>query len=83
MTMGPWNLGVFGIYVNSIAIIYGVFICIFLPFPSEIPVTVTNMNYAGPVFGILLLFALGDWFIRGRKTFVGPIKEALGEEYNG
>ncbi len=82
ITMGPWSLGRFGIYVNVFAIVYGVFICIFLPFPSVVPVTDANLNYAGPVFGAILLFALGDWFVRGRHTFAGPIKEALREEYS-
>lgn len=72
---GPFRLGAFGLYINIFAVVYGVFICIFLPFPPEQPVTETNMNYSSPVFGFVLLFSLCDWFVRGRKRYIGPIRE--------
>ena len=33
------------------------------------------MNYASPVFAGVLLFAVADWFLRGRKRFAGPLRE--------
>jgi hypothetical protein len=33
------------------------------------------MNYAAPVFGFVILLALTDWFVRGRKFYVGPKRE--------
>lgn len=76
---GPFRLGAFGLYINIFAVVYGVFICIFLPFPPEQPVTKTNMNYSSPVFGFVLLFSLCDWFVRGRKRYIGPIREVAQE----
>lgn len=78
---GPFRLGPFGLYINVFAIVYGVFICIFLPFPPEQPVTKTNMNYSSPVFGFVLLFSLCDWFIRGRTIYTGPIREVPPEGF--
>lgn len=72
---GPWTLGRFGPAINIFALCYGVFICIFLPFPPQKPVTAVNMNYAAPVFGFVILFGVTDWFVRGRKVFVGPRRE--------
>ncbi|KAF7505075.1 hypothetical protein GJ744_001294 [Endocarpon pusillum] len=72
---GPWTLGRFGPTINVFALCYGVFICIFLPFPSQQPVTASNMNYAAPVFGFVILFGLTDWFVRGRKVYAGPRRE--------
>lgn len=73
---GPFHLNPrLGILVNIYAIIYAVFICVFLPFPPYTPVTATNMNYAGPVFSALIIIALGYWFFRGRKFYQGPICE--------
>jgi choline transport protein len=72
---GPWSLGRFGPAINIFALCYGVFICIFLPFPSQQPITAMNMNYAAPVFGFVILLALTDWFMRGRKFYVGPKME--------
>ncbi|KAK4556924.1 hypothetical protein LTR86_005905 [Recurvomyces mirabilis] len=73
---GPWTLGKFGLFINLYAIAFGIFIIIFLPFPAATPVSATSMNYAAPVFVFLELVALLDWFIRGRKHYAGPLKEA-------
>lgn len=72
---GPFRLGAFGLYINIFAVVYAIFICIFLPFPPVQPVTGKNMNYASPVFAFVLLFSLADWFVRGRKVFTGPVRE--------
>jgi amino acid transporter len=75
ITFGPWHLGRWGLWINLYAIVFGIFVCIFLPFPSSVPVTATYMNYSGPVFGGLLLFALVDWFARGRHHYAGPKRQ--------
>lgn len=73
---GPFQLGRFCLSVNIFAIVYAIFITIFLPFPPKVPVTSANMNYGGPVMGAVILFALLDWTISGRKRFVAPIENA-------
>ena len=83
ITYGPFRLGRFGPLINTYAIIYGVFICIFLPFPPYRPVTKVNMNYAARVFVGVLLFGVCDWFLRGRKRFVGPLREVAEGEIQG
>lgn len=72
ITYGPIRLGKFGLAINIFAVIYGTFMLIFLPFPPYMPATAQNMNYAGPILGFVLLFALSDWFISGRKRFQLP-----------
>jgi choline transport protein len=32
-----------------------------------------NMNYAGPIIGAVILGALIDWIISGRKRFQVPV----------
>lgn len=44
-----------------------------MPFPTELPVTGSNMNYAGPLLGALIIGALLDWVISGRKRFKIPV----------
>lgn len=73
--IGPFSLGKYGLPINLFAMLYGTFICIFLPFPPNLPVTGSNMNYASPVFAFVLLFALAGWFLGGRDRFAGPIRE--------
>lgn len=70
---GPFQLGKFGLPLNIFAVIYSVFIVIFLFFPPYQPVTAQNMNYACLVFGAVVLFSLVWWFIRGRRTYSGPL----------
>ena len=71
---GPFRMGRYGLFVNFFAIAYAIFIAIFLPFPATMPVTAASMNYGGPVVGLVILFAICDWLISGRKRFKGPIK---------
>jgi choline transport protein len=75
---GPFRLGRWGIPVNLFSIAYGIFILIWLPFPPYMPVTALNMNYGGPVMGAVILFALVDWFIWGRKRFSVPVGKVGG-----
>lgn len=78
---GPFKMNrAFGLAVNLFAIIYGIFVLIWLPFPPYMPVTGTNMNYAGPIIGAVLIFALADWCITGRKRFRPPVEP--GREYD-
>jgi choline transport protein len=70
---GPFRLGRWGMPINLFSIVYGIFIIIWLPFPPYMPVTALNMNYGGPVVGFVIIFALIDWFIWGKKRFTVPV----------
>lgn len=80
ISYGPFRLGQAGLYINIFAIVYEVFICIFLPFPPEQPVTRINMNYSSPVFFSVPLFSLCELVYAGEKTYTGPIRELAQEE---
>ncbi|KAJ5481873.1 amino acid permease [Penicillium sp. IBT 31633x] len=69
---GTFSLGKFGLPMNLLAILFATYFVIFLPFPATLPVTAENMNYAGPVLGFVMLFACGDWIVRGRHKWQGP-----------
>ncbi|KAI8316095.1 hypothetical protein K4K61_011126 [Colletotrichum sp. SAR11_59] len=70
--LGEWNLGPFGLYINAFALTYTLYVIVFLPFPSTIPVTAENMNYCGPVMVFVLVLAITLWLVRGRKAWSGP-----------
>jgi choline transport protein len=72
ITMGEWNLGKWGIPVNLYALIYSLYIMVFLPFPSVLPVTANSMNYTGPVFGLVLFVVIVWWFLHGKSHWRGP-----------
>ncbi|KAF2014283.1 putative amino acid permease [Aaosphaeria arxii CBS 175.79] len=70
---GPFKLGIFGIPINIFSLCYLIYVVLWMPFPTLLPVTKDNMNYAGPIFAAVLIGALGHWFISGHKTFQIPI----------
>lgn len=70
--LGAWNLGRAGLPINLIALIYTVYAFIWLPFPNYLPVTASNMNYAGPVLGAVLVGAVTLWFMRAKEHWDGP-----------
>lgn len=75
LVFGPWNLGRWGLWINIYGATYATLLIPFLALPSSLPLTATTMNYAGPVFGLVLLFAGVDYVVRGRASFVGPRRE--------
>lgn len=70
--VGAWNLGRAGMPINLIALVYTVYAFIWLPLPNYLPVTASNMNYAGPVLGAVLVGAVTLWFMRAREHWDGP-----------
>ncbi|OHF02952.1 LPXTG-domain-containing protein [Colletotrichum orchidophilum] len=58
---GPFKLGAIGIPMNMFALGYIIYVVLWMPFPQILPVTKDNMNYAGPIFGAVLIGALIDW----------------------
>ena len=69
-----------GIVTNVLALAFCIFLIIFLPFPSYLPVTAQNMNYAAPIFIGVMGFAIIFYFVDGHKRYVGPIKETGASE---
>ena len=70
--MGPFNLGRWGIPVNTIAVLYILYVLSFVALPTIMPVSATTMNYAGPLVLAVMIIALGDWVISGRNRFKLP-----------
>lgn len=66
------NWGRWGGFINMFALVYTLWMCIFLPFPQNVPVTVAGMNYAGPVMGLALAVTLVLWVFCGKKNWSGP-----------
>ena len=61
--------------VNIVAIAFCVFLIVFLPFPTELPVTRQNMNYSSPILIAVMGFAFVYYFLIGRKRYNDPIVE--------
>jgi len=70
---GPFKLGRLGLVTNVFALAYLIFVVLWMPWPSVLPVTGSTMNYAGPLVGLVILAALADWMLGGRKRFEVPV----------
>jgi choline transport protein len=68
---GGWRLGRWGVATNIFALAYTAYVMVFLPFPSTLPVTGTNMNYSLPIFAFAFFAALGLWVFWGKKNWKG------------
>jgi choline transport protein len=60
--------------VNVFALCFLVYVLVWMPLPQLLPVNKDNMNYAGPIFGAVVVGALADWCFSGRKRFQMPVK---------
>jgi hypothetical protein len=69
---GPFQLGRWSIPIKLCAMVYLVYIIIFVSFPASRPVTRLSMNYAAPILLGFITIAMVDWFARGRKKFEVP-----------
>lgn len=67
---GPFSLGRWGLPINCVAVVYGIFIIIWLPFPPGLPVTAATLKWSGPIMGFVILFAISDWCLNGKRRFL-------------
>lgn len=78
---GNFKLGHYGIITNLVALGYLIYVVIWIPFPTILPVTGSNMNYSGPILGVVIIAALLDWIISGHKRFQVPVAQPVPETY--
>jgi choline transport protein len=69
-----FNLGRFGIFVNSIAITFLALAFVFLFFPAAPHPTVQSMNWSVLMFGGIMIFSLVYYYVWGRYTYSGPVE---------
>jgi choline transport protein len=72
---GPWNLGRWGVFVNAFAVLWSVMVMFFSFWPTSVPVTPMTMNWSVVLWSGVVLFAIGFWWVHGRKVYRGPVIE--------
>jgi amino acid transporter len=69
---GEWRLPKrLAVSINVYALVWTIYITIYLPFPTTYDVDGSNMNYALPIYAFVLLCATIGWFAWGRKHWPG------------
>ncbi|KAK1484402.1 LPXTG-domain-containing protein [Colletotrichum abscissum] len=75
---GGWSLPRgWGTPINVYALLWSMYLSVWLPFPQTIPVTGTEMNYAGPIYVVVVVGAVSLWFTWGKKHWPGLNKSAI------
>ncbi|EFY91465.1 amino acid permease family protein, putative [Metarhizium acridum CQMa 102] len=69
---GEFKLGRLGPVINWVSIIYCAITTVFFFFPTTPNPTVSTMNFAIAVFGVMLVLSIGFWFVQGHRTFMQP-----------
>ncbi|KAF2466467.1 amino acid transporter [Lindgomyces ingoldianus] len=69
---GSFNLGVFGVVCNVIALCWSALAIPLFCMPSAIPVAAETMNYASVVFFAFFVISGAWYFIWGKKNYQGP-----------
>ncbi|KAF2261345.1 amino acid transporter [Lojkania enalia] len=69
-----FNLGKWGLPINIIALIFLVFFWIFAFFPSAPNPKVADMNWAVLGYGVVIIFSIVYYLLRGRHQYVGPVE---------
>ncbi|THZ93909.1 amino acid permease family protein [Aureobasidium pullulans] len=67
---GQFGLGRYGAVINWISVIYCAVTTVIFFFPGGPNPSGADMNYAIAVFGVMLVVAIGFWFIQGRKQYL-------------
>ncbi|KAL4768529.1 amino acid/polyamine transporter I [Aspergillus nidulans var. acristatus] len=67
---GPFRLGRWGALVNWISIVYCIVTTVFFFFPGSPDPKPADMNYAIAVFGVMLVVAIGFWWVQGKKMYL-------------
>jgi choline transport protein len=75
---GAWRLPkMLAVPVNVYALVWTMYITIYLPFPTSYTVDGTNMNYSLPIYAFVLICATIGWFAWGRSNWPGLNASAI------
>lgn len=73
-----FSLGKWGVTVNTAAVLcclWGFFWCFW---PQVTHPSAADMNWAGPIYGAVLLIALVYYIVRARHIYEGPVAMVMG-----
>ncbi|KAJ5098931.1 amino acid/polyamine transporter I [Penicillium argentinense] len=76
LVWGPFHVpGIWGIAVNSFAVIYIIIVIFFSFWPTAMNPSVTDMNYSVVGWGGVLFLATLYYVVRARHIYTGPVVE--------
>lgn len=73
LPLSRWSMGKLAIPVNSLALMYIAFAFVMTLFPTTTPVVPQTMNWAALIWGAVVMIALVNYVLYGRKIYEGPV----------
>ncbi|KAK5713377.1 hypothetical protein LTR17_017622 [Elasticomyces elasticus] len=68
-----WSLGRSGKAINTVALVYSIYLVFWIGWPPVKEVTAVDFNWSTPMFGAIFLFSLVFYYTYGRKVYKGPV----------
>jgi amino acid transporter len=75
-----FSLGKFGLAINVFSVAYLCFAIIFTFFPTTYNPTPVSMNWSILVFGVVVGFAIIQYFVHGRRIYEAPVTQVRKEQ---
>ncbi|KIW10346.1 hypothetical protein PV08_11308 [Exophiala spinifera] len=78
-----WSLGRYGLAINLFAFCYSAFAIVFSCFPSSLPVSTGDANWAPAVWAAVIILSFVTYLVHGRKHFTAPVSFVEGHRTGG
>lgn len=75
-----FSLGKLGLPINVFSVAYLCFAIIFTFFPTANNPTPVNMNWSILVFGVVVIFAIIQYLVHGRRIYQAPVSQVRKDE---
>ena len=69
-----FSLGRAGIWINGVSVVYLCVALMFSFFPTFPHPTPNLMNWKVLIYGVVVIFALAYFGLKGQKVYVGPVE---------
>lgn len=63
----------FGGFINDLALAFSLVLFVFSFLPMTTKPSPKDMNWAALMFGALGMFAMANYFLRARKSYIAPV----------
>lgn len=78
-----WSLGALGLPVNAFAFCYSFFVLVFSCFPTALPVTTADANWAPVIWAAVIVLSTGTYVVHGARHFTPPVMFVEGRRVDG
>jgi choline transport protein len=78
-----WSLGRWGVWINGFAFFYSAFVAVFCCFPTFLPVTTSNANWAPVVWAGVIVISVAWYWGFGKSHYTAPVQFVEGRKVAG